>query len=63
MRPGRKRITDSPVVSTDRYLRRKLALSPVGIHPPPKKNLATAMSLGATALCNEALHWFQRALC
>lgn len=56
MSPDQERIRDSPVVSPDHYLRRKLALSPVGII---LKTVVVAMRLGDTALHKGALHWFR----
>lgn len=56
MSPDQERIRDSPVVSPDHYLRRKLALSPVGII---LRTVAVAMRLGDTALHKGALHWFR----
>lgn len=56
MSPVQRRITDSPVVSTDHYLRRKLALSPVGI---TLKSEAIEMHLEDTALHKGALYWFR----
>lgn len=50
--PGR--ITDSPVVSADHYLRRELALAPVSITLKP---VAIAMRLEETALHKGALQW------
>lgn len=50
---------DSPVVSTDHSLRRKLALSPVGI---TLKSEAIEMHLEDTALHKGALRWFRRHL-
>lgn len=50
--PGR--ITDSPVVSADHYLRRELALAPVSITLKP---VAIAMRLEDTALHKGALQW------
>lgn len=60
MSPDQERIRDSPVVSPDHYLNRKLALSPVGII---LKSVAIAMRLamrlGDTALHKGVLHWFR----